>query len=65
MQTASVPGIVSGDRPVIHVDANLENGLIAEPLIADTADTLRFRLCNTSSAGIDGNSRPYGFLILR
>jgi hypothetical protein len=60
-----VPGIVAGDRPVIHVDANLENGLIAEPLIADTPDTLRFRLCNTSPVNVDGNPRPYGFLILR
>jgi hypothetical protein len=65
VETAYVAGIASGDRPILHVDANLEAGLIAEPLIADTANTLRFRLCNTTALPINGSSRPYGFLILR
>jgi hypothetical protein len=65
VESASVAGIVPGDRPILHVDANLEAGLIAEPLIADTANTLRLRVCNTKASSVDGSSRPYGFIILR
>ncbi len=65
VEAAGVPGIAIGDRPILHVDANLEAGLMAEPLIADTPNTLRFRLCNTKGISLDGSSRSYGFLILR
>ena len=67
IETAAATGIRVGDRPIFQVPADLEDGLIAEPVVADTNDVLRFRLCNTkeSAADIDSASRSYGYLVLR
>jgi hypothetical protein len=62
---AGVPGIQLGDRPIVHVAADLEAGLIAEPVLADTQDKLSVRLCNMTAVDIPGAPHTYGYLVLR
>jgi hypothetical protein len=62
---ASAPGMKNGDRPIFQVSDDLEDGLTAEAMRADSDDELKFRLCNYTAGHIDSQPQQYGFLVLR
>ena len=58
-------GIRFGDRVILNVDAGLEMGVMAQPVVAKAADTLTVRLCNVTAGAIDPAPRPFSYIVLR
>jgi hypothetical protein len=62
---ADATGILAGDHPILQPPADLEDGLTAQALAADTTDKMNVRICNVTVDPVPAVPHTHGFLVLR
>lgn len=64
-QTVTVSGLTTGDLVKINAPAALEAGLTVSAERVSAADTLVFRITNTTAAPVDPASAVYSYIAFR
>jgi hypothetical protein len=64
-RAVDVTGMVIGDHPVLQSPADLEDGLTAQALAADTPDKMNVRICNVTVDPVPAVPHAHGYLVLR